>query len=100
MNDFLKEHIPGWPDDYPSVIDRLEVLDEHGFIYWPRDGRGMPRLKRYLASTQGTAIGDIFTDIGKLEAQAKEKVGLPHAKAGCPVGADYPGQRATRATSF
>ena len=61
MNDFLKEYIPGWPDDYPSVIDRLEVLDEHGFIYWPKKEGGMPRLKRYLASNaRNRAVGRHF----------------------------------------
>ena len=33
-----------------------------------------------LASTTGTAVEDVFTDIGKLEASAKEKVGYPTQK--------------------
>lgn len=35
----------------------------------------MPCIKRYLASTKGVAVEDIFADIGKLEATAKEKTG-------------------------
>lgn len=80
MNGFLKNYIPGWPDAYPSVHDRLDALDEHGFIYWPKGGAGVPRLKRYLASTKGRAVEDIFADIGKLEGKAKEKVGYPTQK--------------------
>ena len=77
MNDFIRKHnlIPDWPDAYPSVHDRLDALDAAGLIHWPRIGKGMPRLKRYLASTKGTAICDIFTDIPFLTAASKEKTG-------------------------
>lgn len=40
----------------------------------------MPRLKRYLDSTKGTAAEDIFVDIGRLEANSKERVGYPTQK--------------------
>ena len=40
----------------------------------------MPSLKRYLESTTGIAVEDVFTDIGKLEASAKEKIGYPTQK--------------------
>ena len=81
MNNFIidKGLIPGWPDALPTVDARLEALDAAGLIHWPEHGR-MPRLKRYLASTDGTAIDDVLTDIGKLEASAKEKVGYPTQK--------------------
>ena len=89
MSDFLKDHIPGWPDAYPTVHDRLDALDEHGFIYWPNqdqltdewtESNGMPRLKRYLASSKGRAVEDIFSDIGKIEANSKENVFYPTQK--------------------
>ena len=82
MNDFIiaKGLIPGWPDEYPTVISRLDALDAAGLIVWPKAGQGMPRLKRYLESTTGTAVEDIFADIGKLEGAAKEKVGYPTQK--------------------
>ena len=79
MSEFLKDYISGWPDDYPTVHERLDALDAHGFIYWPPRG-AMPRLKRYLASTKGQPARDVFTDIGPLQAQAKEKVGYPTQK--------------------
>ena len=82
MNDYIIEQdlIPGWPDDYPGVHSRLDALDAAGLIYWPERGKGVPRLKRYLASTKGTAVEDIFADINRLEAQSKERVGYPTQK--------------------
>ena len=78
MNAFIVEHglIPGWPDKLPSVHERLDALDTAGLIYWPEKGR-MPSLKRYLEATNGVAVEDVFSDIGKLEASSKEKVGYP-----------------------
>ena len=40
----------------------------------------MPSLKRYLASTKGNAFEDVITDVGKIEATAKEKIGYPTQK--------------------
>ena len=81
MNDYIIERslIPGWPDALSTVQARLEALDAAGLIHWPERGR-MPSLKRYLESTTGIAVEDIFTDIGKLEASAKEKIGYPTQK--------------------
>ena len=77
MNDFIRAHgmIPSWPDAYPSVHQRLDAMDAAGLIHWPKKGGGMPSMKRYLASAEGVAVEDIFADIGKLEAQSKEKTG-------------------------
>ena len=82
MNDFIVKHdlIPGWPERYPSVHRRLDALDGAGLIYWPRGGDGIPRLKRYLDSTKGNAVDDIFTDIKRPEAQSAEKTGYPTQK--------------------
>ena len=81
MSDFIvnKGLIPGWPESYPTVQDRLDALDAAGLIHWPERGR-MPSLKRYLESTTGVAVEDVFTDIGKLEASATEKIGYPTQK--------------------
>ena len=81
MSDFIvnKGLIPGWPESYPTVQDRLDALDGSGLIHWPERGR-MPSLKRYLESTTGVAVEDVFTDIGKLEASATEKIGYPTQK--------------------
>lgn len=76
MHDYIKYHklIPGWPDAYPSVHARLDALDDANLVVWPLRG-SMPSMKRYLDSTGGRAIEDVFADIGKLEANAKEKTG-------------------------
>ena len=81
MSDYIIEHgiIPGWPDEYPGVQSRLDALDTAGLIVWPQDGE-TPRLKRYLDSTKGTAVEDIFADIARLEANSTEKVGYPTQK--------------------
>ncbi len=82
MKDYIIEHglIPGWPERYPGVHERLDALDAAGLVAWPKGGEGMPRLKRYLASTKGTAVEDIFADVNRLEAASKEKVGYPTQK--------------------
>ena len=76
--DFIIKHglIPGWPGQYPGVHSRLDALDTAGLIYWPAEGQGMPQLKRYLDSTKGTAIDDVFADISRLEAK-NERLGIP-----------------------
>ena len=82
MNEYITEHnlIPGWPHDYPGLHSRLDALDAAGLIAWPQNGSGMPRLKRYLDSTKGTAVEDTFVDVGRLEANSKERVGYPTQK--------------------
>ena len=82
MNAFIVEHdiIPGWPEDYPTVHSRLDALDAVGLIYWPEGGNQIPRLKRYLESTKGTAVEDIFSDIKRLEGRSNERVGYPTQK--------------------
>ena len=83
MAAFVAEHVPGWPSSFGDVQERLDALDAAGFVHWPanRGGGGtMPRLKRYLAATKGKALGDVWTDFGKLEASAKEKVDYPTQK--------------------
>lgn len=81
MNDYIikRNLIPGWPNAYPSVHARLDALDKHGLIHWPQRG-SMPSLKRYLASTKGTAATDLWTDINRLESASKEYVGYPTQK--------------------
>ena len=81
MSDWIVRNdiIPGWPDAYPSVHARLDALDAAGLVHWPERG-GMPRLKRYLDSTQGNACDDMIVDIGKIEAKAAENVHYPTQK--------------------
>lgn len=62
-----------------SVQEKLDFLDEQGFIYWPPKGE-MPRLKRYLDPDGGVPIRDFIADIGPLSAQASERLGYPTQK--------------------
>ena len=70
--------IPGYLS-MQSIQDRLDALDAAGMIHWPKGGN-IPRLKRYLTSTQGSAVCDMITDISPLAASSKEKVGYPTQK--------------------
>jgi site-specific DNA-methyltransferase (adenine-specific) len=62
-----------------SVQQKLEFLDEQGFIYWPPQG-DMPRLKRYLDDDGGVPIRSVINDIGPISAQASERLGYPTQK--------------------
>jgi len=64
-----------------STTQKLDVLDDHGFIHWPTSrtgGQGFPRFKRYLSA--GTVIQDVITDIPPLNSQAQERLGYPTQK--------------------
>lgn len=76
MSDFIIKHnlIEGWPMPDATVHERLDALDEAGLIHWPMRG-GMPSLKRYLSSTKGNVVPDLFTDIKRLEAASRETTG-------------------------
>ncbi len=58
-----------------TVQDRLDALDRANLIYWPKEGDGTPRLKWYADELEGMAIGDVWTDIAPVSAQAAERLG-------------------------
>lgn len=62
-----------------SVQEKLDFLDQQGFIYWPPKGE-MPRIKRYLDEGGGTPIRSFVADIGPLSAHAAERLGYPTQK--------------------
>ena len=80
MAQFLKEHIPGWPDAFPGVHARLDALDEHGFVHWPKKEGGQPSLKQYLAASRGPAMSDLWTHINRLQSHSKEDTGYETQK--------------------
>ncbi len=80
MADWIESNvIPDWKS-MKGVHERLDALDAVGLIQWPKKENGMPRLKRYYASTRGVAVEDIITDIKRLEGRSKEKTGYPTQK--------------------
>ena len=82
MNEYIIKNniIPGWPNAYPTVPDRLDALDAAGLIHWPKKKGGVPCLKRYLASTKGNAACDVITDIIPVQTHATERTGYPDQK--------------------
>ncbi len=62
------------------TTDHLEALDQEGRIYWPPGGRGFPQIKRYRDELKGVAVGDIWTDIDRINQVASERLGYPTQK--------------------
>ncbi len=66
--------------DATGTIDALDALDKAGRIYWPSKDGGTPRLKWYVSDLDGARLGDVWTDIPPISAQAKERLGYPTQK--------------------
>lgn len=62
-----------------TMREKLDVLDEHGYIHWPAGG-GFPRFKKYAHKAKGRAIGDLWTDITVINSQAVERTGFSTQK--------------------
>ncbi len=58
--------------------ERMEQADRDGLIVVPREGHGVPRLKRYLDEQEGIPVGDTWDDIPI--AAGKERLGYPTQK--------------------
>ncbi len=58
--------------------ERMEQADKDGLIVVPREGQGVPRLKRYLDKQEGIPVGDTWDDIPI--AAGKERLGYPTQK--------------------
>ncbi len=63
-----------------NTQDKLDALDKAGWIYWPKKKNGTPRLKQFSDELHGAALGDIWTDIDPISAQAAERLGYPTQK--------------------
>jgi DNA modification methylase len=65
-----------------STTEKLDLLDQHGFIHWPRarsgKGAGFPRFKRFLS--EGGTLQDVINDIPPINSQAAERLGYPTQK--------------------
>ncbi len=59
--------------------ERMQDAYEKGLIVQTRPG-GVPRLKRYLDEQEGNPVGDIWTDILPVQAQARERLDYPTQK--------------------
>lgn len=70
---------------YPAKGWRYETatmqrLHDEGRIHYPEDKTQRPSLKRYLDEMKGTPVGNIWSDIQRLEAVASESLGYPTQK--------------------
>ncbi len=63
-----------------TMREKLDALDEAGYIHWPRKLGGFPRYKKYLHKTKGRAIGNLWTDINVINSQAVERTGFSTQK--------------------
>ena len=61
-------------------IDKLDVLDGEGRIYWPKNGEGFPRYKRYLEEMRGKSVSTLWGDIFVVNSQADERSDYPTQK--------------------
>ena len=59
--------------------ERMQELVNAGRVIQTRPG-GVPSYKRYLDEMPGVPLQDIWSDIGPLQAQSKERVGYPTQK--------------------
>ncbi len=62
-----------------SVQERLNLLHEHGYIYWPPTNR-QPRFKQYLAESPGIPLQNIWVDVKPLAGKHSERLGYPTQK--------------------
>lgn len=63
-----------------SSQDKLDLLDSHGKIHWPKKKKGMPRLKQYREDLDGIPPQDLLLDIRPLHNQSGERLGYDTQK--------------------
>ena len=68
--------IPGWPDSYSTVQDKLDALDEHGLLIHSESY--LPEIKTYLSASRGIAATDLITDVSM--ASGRERMGYDTQK--------------------
>jgi site-specific DNA-methyltransferase (adenine-specific) len=59
--------------------ERMQKAYEQGIVIQSKPG-GVPVLKRYLDEQEGNPVGDVWTDILPVQAQAAERLGYPTQK--------------------
>ena len=75
---WLHDHlIPGYLD-LEGIQERLDALDKAGLIDWT--SKGYPRLKRYLAASNGEACTDFVDHIRNVNNRSNEYLGYPTQK--------------------
>jgi site-specific DNA-methyltransferase (adenine-specific) len=60
--------------------ETMAELDAKGKIYYPEDKSKRPAVKLYLDESKGALMGNVWTDIGTLQASSTERLGYPTQK--------------------
>ena len=65
-----------------TIHEKLDLLDQHGFIHWPKGPNGMPGLKRYEYPGTGRSFSSFWTaqDLSPLATQTQERLEYPTQK--------------------
>ncbi|MFG2749238.1 site-specific DNA-methyltransferase [Streptomyces xanthophaeus] len=63
-----------------TMREKLDALDDVGYIHWPKKEGGFPRFKKYIHNTKGRAVGNLWTDINVINSQAVERTGFSTQK--------------------
>jgi site-specific DNA-methyltransferase (adenine-specific) len=71
-----KPHANGWA----VSREKMEQLDVEGRLHFPKSPDGRIQLKRYLDEMPGSRIGNVWSDIKPVQAQAAERLGYPTQK--------------------
>ena len=61
-----------------STTEKLEFLYKNDLIIFSRNG--VPSFKRYLSTTKGVKLQNIWTDINPISSRSKERSGYPTQK--------------------
>ncbi|MCY3908367.1 MAG: DNA methyltransferase [Anaerolineaceae bacterium] len=81
LPNWLKEVLPSEQEwDQLGIQSKLDLMDSHGMIHWPKKAGGVPRFKYYLNDAPGKIAGDTWTNVAKVGAHAKERLGYPTQK--------------------
>lgn len=65
--------------DAMTAQEKLDVLDGLGAVYFPPKG-GMPQYKRYRGNLKGKALGDVWTDVDRINPVGGERMRYPTQK--------------------
>ncbi|MBM2815255.1 MAG: Mtase protein [Ignavibacteria bacterium] len=60
--------------------ERMKEADLNGMIVVPRNGKGIPRFKRYLDEQEGIPVDNLWEDIPNIQGGSQEKIGYPTQK--------------------
>lgn len=68
------------PKGWAISIEKMKKWDKEGRLHFPKNKSGRIRRKRYLDDVQGHPIQCLWTDIGAISSQSKERLGYPTQK--------------------